>query len=201
MASAAKLSRNQPSRAGFPPHRSPTQRASPWQRPKHHHCFSGERRGQQGNATEDNDAVGVVNSSRNGSSSNSCAKMVFGNCPPKIQAASELHNCTVQVYVPSRRTPTIEPINIFPHKYRNDFPPSHTSQFCDKNHYNAIIDWNLQGLQPGLLDPMQVEKAKGEREERCGYGGGEFVVGSGEEQDECGEGEGEGCYEGESLLS
>eukprot|EP00569_Conticribra_weissflogii_P020162 CAMPEP_0171432182 /NCGR_PEP_ID=MMETSP0881-20121228/7731_1 /TAXON_ID=67004 /ORGANISM="Thalassiosira weissflogii, Strain CCMP1336" /LENGTH=413 /DNA_ID=CAMNT_0011952597 /DNA_START=136 /DNA_END=1373 /DNA_ORIENTATION=+ len=97
---------------------------------------------------------------------------VHGN-HPEIQAASELYNRTVQVYVPSRRTPVIEPINIFHHEYRNDSDPPIRLSYHDGNHYNAIVDPNLPtagvglglpGLEPGLADRMQVEKAKGESE-------------------------------------
>lgn len=97
---------------------------------------------------------------------------VHGN-HPEIQAASELYNRTVQVYVPSRRTPAIEPINIFHHEYRNDTDPPIRLSYHDGNHYNAIVDPNLPtagvglglpGLEPGLADRMQVEKAKGESE-------------------------------------
>jgi OTU domain-containing protein 5 len=66
-----------------------------------------------------------------------------------------------------------EPINIFHEEYKTADVPIRLS-YHDGNHYNAVIDplcptaglgLGLPGLEPGLADRLQVEKAKRESDE------------------------------------
>ena len=68
---------------------------------------------------------------------------------------------------------TAEPINIFHTKYKHADAPIRLS-YHDGNHYSAVIDplvptaglgLGLPGLQPGLADQMQLEKAKHESDD------------------------------------
>jgi hypothetical protein len=84
---------------------------------------------------------------------------------PEIQALSELFNRPVEVYVPENGGAT--PINIFHADYKTCDQPIRLS-YHDGNHYNAVIDplcptaglgLGLPGLEPGLADRLQVQKA------------------------------------------
>lgn len=88
----------------------------------------------------------------------------------EIQAISELYNRSVEVFVPDNGA---EPINIFHTEYKNADAPIRLS-YHDGNHYNAVINplvptaglgLGLPGLQPGLADQMQLEKAKHESDD------------------------------------
>jgi len=94
---------------------------------------------------------------------------VHGN-NPEIQALSELYNRPVEVYVPNNKA---VPINIFHKEYKTCDVPIRLS-YHDGNHYNAIIDplmptaglgLGLPGLEPGLADKLQVQKAVKESDE------------------------------------
>eukprot|EP00978_Attheya_sp_CCMP212_P031790 scaffold121422_cov41-Attheya_sp.AAC.1 len=94
---------------------------------------------------------------------------IHGN-NPEIQAISELFNRPVEVFVPENGA---EPINIFHEEYKTADVPIRLS-YHDGNHYNAVIDplcptaglgLGLPGLEPGLADRLQVEKAKRESDE------------------------------------
>lgn len=89
---------------------------------------------------------------------------VHGN-NPEIQAFSELFNRPIEIYEPQNGG---NPINIFQGDYKTSDDPIRLS-YHDGNHYNAIIDpykptaglgLGLPGLQPGLADEMQLDKAK-----------------------------------------
>ena len=104
---------------------------------------------------------------------------VHGN-HAEIQAASELYNRRIEVYVP----PKMEPMNIFQQEEdrgsasSSDSPKSTSSVnhpirllYMDGNHYDALIDplvptaglgLGLPGLQPGLADKLQIDQAKRE---------------------------------------
>jgi len=93
---------------------------------------------------------------------------VHGN-NPEIQAISELYNRPVEVFVPSNGA---IPINIFQAAYKTCDAPLRLS-YHDGNHYNAVTDplcptaglgLGLPGLEPGLADRMQMEKAVDESE-------------------------------------
>jgi len=88
---------------------------------------------------------------------------VHGN-NPEIQAISELYNRPVEVFVPENGA---EPINIFHAEYKTSDAPIRLS-YHDGNHYNAVIDplcptaglgLGLPGLEPGLADRLQLERA------------------------------------------
>lgn len=88
---------------------------------------------------------------------------VHGN-NPEIQAISELYNRPVEVYVPQNGA---EPINIFHAEYKTCDVPIRLS-YHDGNHYNAVVDPNLPtaglglglpGLEVGLADKLQLQKA------------------------------------------
>lgn len=88
---------------------------------------------------------------------------VHGN-NPEIQAISELYNRPVEIYVPENGQ---YPINIFHADYKTCDAPIRLS-YHDGEHYNAVIDpltptaglgLGLPGLEPGLADRMQVQKA------------------------------------------
>ena len=91
----------------------------------------------------------------------------YGN-NPEIQAVSELYNRPVEVYVPANGA---DPINIFHAEYGGSGPtdcPIRLS-YHDGEHYNAVVDpllptaglgLGLPGLEPGLADRMQLERAK-----------------------------------------
>ncbi|KAL7478852.1 hypothetical protein ACHAW6_004603 [Cyclotella cf. meneghiniana] len=105
---------------------------------------------------------------------------VHGN-HAEIQAMSELYNRKIEVFVP----PQLAPMNIFQqddHKKDchedeedgasggNNNPPIRLL-YMDGNHYDALVDplvptaglgLGLPGLQPGLADRMQVDRAKEE---------------------------------------
>lgn len=89
---------------------------------------------------------------------------VHGN-NPEIQAISELYNRPVEVFVPDNGA---KPINIFHEEYKTADAPIRLS-YHDGNHYNAVVDpllptaglgLGLPGLEPGLADRLQLEKAK-----------------------------------------
>ena len=89
---------------------------------------------------------------------------VHGN-NPEIQAFSELFNRPIEIYEPQNGG---NPINIFQGEYKTSDDPIRLS-YHDSNHYNAIVDpykptaglgLGLPGLQPGLADEMQLDKAK-----------------------------------------
>ena len=89
---------------------------------------------------------------------------VHGN-NPEIQAFSELFNRPIEIYEPQNGG---NPINIFQGDYKTSDDPIRLS-YHDGNHYNAIVDpykptaglgLGLPGLQPGLADEMQLDKAK-----------------------------------------
>lgn len=103
---------------------------------------------------------------------------VHGN-HTEIQAASELYNRRIEVYVP----PKLEPMNIFQQEEENSAggkgpntyasPSNHPIRllYMDGNHYDALIDplvptaglgLGLPGLQPGLADKLQLDQAKAE---------------------------------------
>lgn len=91
---------------------------------------------------------------------------VHGN-NPEIQAISELYNRPVQVYLPSHGA---TPINIFQSEYKTCDIPIRLA-YHDGNHYNAIVDpllptaglgLGLPGLEPGLADKLQMQRAKQE---------------------------------------
>jgi len=91
---------------------------------------------------------------------------VHGN-NPEIQAISELYNRPVQVYIPSHGA---TPINIFQSEYKTSDIPIRLA-YHDGNHYNAIVDpflptaglgLGLPGLEPGLADKLQMQRAKQE---------------------------------------
>lgn len=86
---------------------------------------------------------------------------------PEIQAASELFNRPIEVFVPQNGA---SPLNIFHAEYKTEDAPIRLS-YHDRSHYNAVIDplvptaglgLGLPGLQPGLADKMQVAKAVAE---------------------------------------
>jgi OTU domain-containing protein 5 len=87
---------------------------------------------------------------------------VHGN-NPEIQAISELFNRPVEVFTPATGA---KPINIFQSEYKTSDVPI---RLCyHDNHYDAVIDpllptaglgLGLPGLQPGLADKMQIDKA------------------------------------------
>ena len=88
---------------------------------------------------------------------------VHGN-NPEIQAISELYNRPVEIFVPGHGA---YPINIFHADYKTCDVPIRLS-YHDGEHYNAVIDpltptaglgLGLPGLQPGLVDSMQEQKA------------------------------------------
>lgn len=88
---------------------------------------------------------------------------VHGN-NPEIQAISELYNRPVEIFVPEHGE---YPINIFHADYKTCDVPIRLS-YHDGEHYNAVIDpltptaglgLGLPGLEPGLADRMQVQKA------------------------------------------
>ena len=65
---------------------------------------------------------------------------------------------------------TAKPINIFQSEYKTSDTPIRLS-YHDGNHYNAVVDplcptaglgLGLPGLEPGLADKMQMDKAKEE---------------------------------------
>ncbi len=94
---------------------------------------------------------------------------VHGN-NPEIQAISELFNRPVEVYVPSNGA---KPINIFHAEYKTKDIPIRLS-YHDGNHYNAVIDpvcptaglgLGLPGLEPGLADKLQMQKAVAESDD------------------------------------
>ncbi|KAI2496566.1 cysteine protease [Fragilaria crotonensis] len=87
---------------------------------------------------------------------------VHGN-NPEIQAISELFNRPVEVFTPDNGA---TPLNIFQSEYKTSDVPIRLS-YQDK-HYDAVVDpllptaglgLGLPGLQPGLADKMQMEKA------------------------------------------
>jgi len=89
---------------------------------------------------------------------------VHGN-NPEIQAISELFNRPVEVF--DAEVTGEKPINIFHTDYKTADKPIRLS-YHDGNHYNAVIDplcptaglgLGLPGLEPGLADRMQMEKA------------------------------------------
>uniref|UniRef100_A0A7S2S8I2 ubiquitinyl hydrolase 1 n=1 Tax=Eucampia antarctica TaxID=49252 RepID=A0A7S2S8I2_9STRA len=89
---------------------------------------------------------------------------------PEIQAISELFNRPVEVYVPSNGA---KPINIFHSEYKTADIPIRLS-YHDGNHYNAVINplcptaglgLGLPGLEPGLADKLQMQKAVEESDE------------------------------------
>lgn len=102
---------------------------------------------------------------------------VHGN-HAEIQAASELYNRRIEVYVP----PKVQPMNIFQQeevKAKSDESGGSETSFnhpirllyMDGNHYDALIDplvptaglgLGLPGLQPGLADKLQLDQAKRE---------------------------------------
>lgn len=84
---------------------------------------------------------------------------------PEIQAISELFNRPVEVF--DAQVSGDKPINIFHTEYKTADKPIRLS-YHDGNHYNAVIDplcptaglgLGLPGLEPGLADKMQMEKA------------------------------------------
>lgn len=87
---------------------------------------------------------------------------VHGN-NPEIQAISELFNRPVEVFTPEKGA---TPLNIFQAEYKTSDVPIRLS-YAD-NHYDAVVDpllptaglgLGLPGLQPGLADKMQLDKA------------------------------------------
>lgn len=87
---------------------------------------------------------------------------VHGN-NPEIQAISELFNRPVEVFTPDNGA---TPLNIFQSEYKTSDVPIRLSY--QDNHYDAVVDpllptaglgLGLPGLQPGLADKMQMEKA------------------------------------------
>lgn len=87
---------------------------------------------------------------------------VHGN-NPEIQAISELFNRPVEVFTPEKGA---TPLNIFQSDYKTSDVPIRLSY--QDNHYDAVVDpllptaglgLGLPGLQPGLADKMQMEKA------------------------------------------
>jgi len=94
---------------------------------------------------------------------------VHGN-NPEIQAISELYNRPVELFVPTNGA---TPINIFQAAYKTCDAPLRLS-YHDGNHYNAVTDplcptaglgLGLPGLEPGLADRMQMQKAVDESED------------------------------------
>jgi len=94
---------------------------------------------------------------------------VHGN-NPEIQAISELFNRPVEVFIPNNGA---TPINIFHADYKTCDVPIRLS-YHDGNHYNAVIDphcptaglgLGFPGLEPGLADRMQMQKAVNESED------------------------------------
>jgi hypothetical protein len=98
---------------------------------------------------------------------------VHGN-HAELQAASELYNRRIEVYVP----PKVEPMNIFQQEEAKASASSEETVnhpirllYMDGNHYDALIDplvptaglgLGLPGLQPGLADRLQLDQAKRE---------------------------------------
>ncbi|KAL3781276.1 hypothetical protein ACHAWO_012109 [Cyclotella atomus] len=102
---------------------------------------------------------------------------VHGN-HAELQAASELYNRRIEVYVP----PKVEPMNIFQQEEakassgggeESTAAVNHPIRllYMDGNHYDALIDplvptaglgLGLPGLQPGLADRLQLDQAKRE---------------------------------------
>lgn len=89
---------------------------------------------------------------------------VHGN-NPEIQAISELFNRPVEVF--DAEISAEKPLNIFHAEYKTADKPIRLS-YHDGNHYNAVIDplcptaglgLGLPGLDPGLADRLQMEKA------------------------------------------
>lgn len=89
---------------------------------------------------------------------------VHGN-NPEIQAISELFNRPVEVF--DAEVSAEKPLNIFHAEYKTADKPIRVS-YHDGNHYNAVIDplcptaglgLGLPGLDPGLADRLQMEKA------------------------------------------
>jgi hypothetical protein len=87
---------------------------------------------------------------------------VHGN-NPEIQAISELFNRPVEVFTPDNGA---SPLNIFQSDYKTSELPIRLS-YAD-SHYDAVVDpllptaglgLGLPGLQPGLADKMQMDKA------------------------------------------
>jgi hypothetical protein len=87
---------------------------------------------------------------------------VHGN-NPEIQAISELFNRPVEVFTPDNGA---SPLNIFQADYKTSELPIRLSYA--ESHYNAVVDpllptaglgLGLPGLQPGLADKMQMDKA------------------------------------------
>jgi len=87
---------------------------------------------------------------------------VHGN-NPEIQAISELFNRPVEVFTPENGG---KPLNIFQSEYKTSDVPIRLSYH--DNHYDAVVDpllptaglgLGLPGLQPGLADKMQLDKA------------------------------------------
>eukprot|EP00979_Chaetoceros_neogracilis_P019208 scaffold11980_cov287-Chaetoceros_neogracile.AAC.4 len=94
---------------------------------------------------------------------------VHGN-NPEIQAISELFNRPVEVFIPSNGA---IPLNTFQSEYKTGDAPIRLA-YWDGNHYNAVVDpllptaglgLGLPGLQPGLADKLQMEKAVQESDE------------------------------------
>mmetsp|Transcript_18838 Transcript_18838/g.26521 ORF Transcript_18838/g.26521 Transcript_18838/m.26521 type:complete len:779 (-) Transcript_18838:102-2438(-) len=88
---------------------------------------------------------------------------VHGN-NPELQAISELYNRPIEVFVPEDGA---TPINIFHAEYKTSDAPIRLS-YHDGNHYNAVVDplcptaglgLGLPGLEPGLADKMQMQRA------------------------------------------
>ena len=90
----------------------------------------------------------------------------------EIQAASELYNRSIEVFVPAAKgrdgPAAAEPINIFHSEYKGVDEPIRLC-YTDGNHYDAITDpllptaglgLGLPGLQPGLADRLQLDEAK-----------------------------------------
>jgi hypothetical protein len=87
---------------------------------------------------------------------------VHGN-NPEIQAISELFNRPVEVFTLDNGA---TPLNIFQSEYKTSDVPIRLSY--QDNHYDAVVDpllptaglgLGLPGLQPGLADKLQMEKA------------------------------------------
>ncbi len=94
---------------------------------------------------------------------------VHGN-NPEIQAISELYNRPVEVFVPQNGA---SPINIFQSEYKTGDAPIRLS-YHDGNHYNAVVDpllptaglgLGLPGLEPGLADKLQMQRAVDESDQ------------------------------------
>ncbi|KAL6046972.1 OTU domain-containing protein [Balamuthia mandrillaris] len=86
----------------------------------------------------------------------------------ELQALTELFNRPIQLYAYGHE----KPLNIFHGTYTTDNPPLRLS-YHHGNHYNSVVDPNnptfgvglgLPGLQPGLADKLQLERAQSESE-------------------------------------